>query len=73
MIKLTRRCAGEYEYKIRNTVFTVAQNNERDSSWYGNWIISDSAHSVSDPIPTLAHCREALAHMENNPDLYDIR
>jgi hypothetical protein len=72
-IRLTRICAGAYEYTIRNTVFTIERNDERDSTWYGEWIISEHNDSYSDPMPSLQRCREALAHMEANPALYQIR
>lgn len=71
-VRLTRVHAGSYTFKIRNTTFEIHQNTEQDSSWYLEWIIVGN-DNYSDPMPTLKKCREALYHMQQNPDLYLIK
>lgn len=72
MVRLTRVMAGLYTYKIRTTVFEIERNDERDSSWFGEWLIS-WRRETSDPFKTLADCRRALVDMELYPDKYGIK
>ena len=75
MVRLTKLSSGCYEYKILGHTFVITRNDERDTSWYGEWAIIDENNpwSGSDPIRTLAKCRLALEDMEKNPDQYGIK
>ena len=74
MVKLTRKFAGEYEYQMYGHTFVISRNDERDSTWYGEWIIKWGTYQqhYGDPIPTLARCRLALKEMEENPVEYGL-
>lgn len=78
MVKLKRKFAGVYDYFLPNgKKFHIFRNDERDSTWFGQWMIetcSESGYvlSNSDPMPTLTHCREAIADMLANPTQYEL-
>lgn len=68
-VKLTKIQAGLYETRVNGRLYEVSLNNERGSSWYGQWIIR-SSHSYSDPIRTLKECKAALQDMMDHPEKY---
>lgn len=49
----------------------ITRNDERDSSWYGQWIIT-SGQDYSDPIPTLARAKAAVQDQEDHPEKYGV-
>ncbi len=70
-VKLNRLFKGHHTAKFYGHTFDIVQNEERDSTWFGEWIIStDSGKSYSDPMPTLRRCRAALQDMYDFPDKY---
>jgi hypothetical protein len=71
-VKLRKLHSGAYVYFILGNEFTITRNNERDSSWYGEWAIIGN-NSYSDPIATLQRCRAALNDMQKHPEQYDIK
>lgn len=70
-VRLTKSLGG-YDFKIRNRTYHIYRFDETSNS---EWIIRNekSAYEYSDPIRTLREVRKALADMQNNPDLYEIK
>lgn len=71
-IKLTRLSPGNYTTVIHGKEYDIVQNDCRDTSWFGGWIIT-SNNSYSDPMLTLRDCRLALQDMNDNPELYGLK
>ena len=62
-IQLKRVAAGSYTAFVNGREKRIHRNEDRATSWFGQWIITDpnDPHSYSDPIPTLKDCINALA------------